>query len=385
MGKHYCFCIILFWLIPNCLLAQTIKGKVIDEVSNGGIAYATIQTDENHKTISNENGEFELAVQALPCELMVSHISYQPIKIKANQEHLTLKLKAVIQTLNEVVVGNYGLSLMKSAYDKAKDNTEESHYVKAFFRQIAYEADKPTYLNEIFFNADWKSYGLIKWAPTESRFLKGDSHISYSNISVSAFLISGYLTNKQFIKPLSPKLDSLYSFKIKSIYKLGDEEIAIINCKLKVKTKSSYFEGDYYVNTNTYDVLKIDGDLGNYGLSSKGIVLGVKPKGVNIMSQYSINSQNKAVLDFSVLTLKSKMTVLGLGTKNLELYNTLYMVDYNKAHNNNLKEIVKKTNDVKTTQNMVYNPEFWKVNPTIKRTAKEEEAIKTLEETSIIK
>jgi hypothetical protein len=59
------------------------------------------------------------------------------------------------------------------------------------------------------------------------------------------------------------------------------------------------------------------------------------------------------------------------------------MVDYNKSYNNNLKALQMQTNDVKTTQNMVYNADFWKSNVIIKRTAKEEEAIKSLEKTSI--
>ena len=41
------------------------------------------------------------------------------------------------------------------------------------------------------------------------------------------------------------------------------------------------------------------------------------------------------------------------------------------------------TDDLKTTQNMVYNTDFWKSNVIIKRPAKEEEAIKKLEKTSI--
>ncbi|QDW25413.1 carboxypeptidase-like regulatory domain-containing protein [Pedobacter sp. KBS0701] len=383
MKIKFCFNIILFWLLPNLLLAQTIKGKITDELSNDGVAYVTVQADAKHKTISNENGEFELAVSSLPCDLTISHISYQPIKIKANDIILNLKLKAIVQNLEEVVVGNHALSLMKSAYTKAIKIVDESYYAKAFFRQIAYEADRPVYLNEIFFNADWKNYSLIKWLPTESRYLKNDSHVSYSNLSFSVFALSGYLSNSYYAKPLSSKLDSLYTFKIKSTFKSGDDEIAIISCKLKVKYEKAYFEGDYYLNTETYNVLKIDGTIKNFGLTSKG-VLGAKLKEANLISQYSLNSENKSILDFSVLTLKSRMAVLGLGTKNLELYSTLYVMDYSNTYNKDLKQIQNKTNDVKTTQNMVYNADFWRSNPTIKRTAKEEEAIKILEEASTI-
>ncbi|WP_431295040.1 carboxypeptidase-like regulatory domain-containing protein [Pedobacter sp. P26] len=122
--------------MPNLLLAQTIKGKITDELSNDGVAYVTVQADAKHKTISNENGEFELAVSSLPCDLTISHISYQPIKIKANDIILNLKLKAIVQNLEEVVVGNHALSLMKSAYTKAIKIVDESYYAKAFFARL---------------------------------------------------------------------------------------------------------------------------------------------------------------------------------------------------------------------------------------------------------
>lgn len=370
--------VILFFLISNTLLAQTIKGRILDEDSNTGIAYVTIQADQNHKTISNENGEFELTVKSLPCEIYLSHISYQAVKAKVTEASSTFKLKPITQHLNEVVIGNNALSIMKSAYQKALVTVEEPFYAKSFLRQIAYEADKPTYLNEILFNAEWKSYGLLRWAPTESRFLKNESHVSYTNLSVSTFELSGYLSNSSFIKPLSPKLDSLYTFKVKSTYQLNGEEVVVINCLLKIKTNKRYFEGDYYVNTETHHVLKIDGKLKNFNFDSKGL-LGAKTKEVNLMSQYRLNSDLKNILDFSVFTVKSKMTVMGLGTKNLELCNTLYMIDYGKQYNLDLKALQSKTNDVKTTQNMVYNADFWKSNVIIKRTVKEEEAIRILE------
>lgn len=373
---------ILFILIANTLLAQKIRGKVTDENTNAGIAYVTIQVDQNHKTISNELGEFELAVSVLPCEIHLSHISYQTVKVKASDTSLTIKLKSVTQNLNEIVIGNNALSIMKSTYEKARPAVDDSFFAKAFLRQIAYEADKPTYLNEIFFNADWKSYGLLKWTPTESRYLKDNSHVSYTNISVAAFELSGFLSNSHFLKPLTSKLDSIYSFKLVRTYELDGSEVAIIKCTLKIKTEKPYFEGDYYVNTADYNILKLEGKVKNFGPNSKGI-LGAKAKDVNLMSQFTLNSEGRNILDFSVLTLKSKMTVMGLGTKELELSSLLYMVEYDKKYNNNLKALQMQTDDLKTTQNMVYNTDFWKSNVIIKRPAKEEEAIKKLEKTSI--
>lgn len=372
----YCF----FFLLNFVVSAQKIKGIITNENGAERIAYATIFINATQKTISNENGEFELQVEKLPTEIAISHISYQPIKIKVIDEGiLNIKLKNTTQTLNEVTIGNYGLTIMRNAYSKAKDYVEESNYSKAFFRQVAYEAEKPTYLNEIYFNADWKNYGLLKWSPIESRYLRSNGAISYTNLSFSVLLLSGYLSNSIFLKPLSSQLDSLYSFKVKNTFKYGKGEIAVINCKLKVKTNKSYFEGDYYVNTESFDVLKIEGTLLNYNMTSKGI-LGIRLKEINLISQYKINEQGKSVLDFSSFVLKSKMTVMGMGTKTAELSNTLYIIDYKNDYNKDLRDVQGKTNDVKTAQDMPYNSQFWKDNQTIKRTSREEEAIKILEE-----
>jgi hypothetical protein len=374
------FYALLFIAIPFFSLAQKIKGKIIDEDTHTAIPYATVQSDAKQKTISNENGEFELNVSALPAQLNISHISYQSARLKVADTSLSeIKLKSVSLNLDEVSVGNYALTLMKDVLEKAKKTYKEPNYAKAFLRQVAYENSKPTYLNEIYFNADWRNYGLISWNPTQARYLKGKSSVSYTNISFFSLALSGYLFNTAHTKPLSPKLDSLYEFRVKSTYKSGETEIAVISCKPKIKIDKMFFEGDYYINTDTHDVLKIEGTINNFNLNISG-PRGVKVKEVDFMAQYKINNEGKNVLDFSTLNIKSTLTVLGLDTKNTEFSSALYAIDYQNIYNKDLKDIQAKTNDVAMTKDMIYNQQFWNDNQTIKRTVREEEAIKSLEE-----
>jgi hypothetical protein len=366
-------------ILPFYSIAQfKIKGKISNTEDQSPIPFATIQTDD-HKTISNENGEFEITVDALPVSIKISHTSFQGVQIeKKDDSQLVIILKPVLLTLKEVVVGNYALTLMKNAGNKAKETYKESNYAKAFLRQIAYESGKPTYLNEIYFNADWRNYGLIKWKPTQTRHLKDKGMITYTNLGFFSLALCGYLFNDVHIKPLINKLDSLYTFKLKGTYQLGDEEIAIISCVAKTKINKMYFEGNYFINTATANVLKIEGIINNMKMTSSG-PFNIKNVGVNIMAEYKINNEGKNVLDLSTFNFKNKLTVLGVKAKESYFYSTLYMIDYKPIYNENLTDINSKTNDITTTKEMAYDSNFWNENQTIKRTEKESEAIKILE------
>lgn len=385
LEKKY-FALIVAVLIPLFGIAQLkIKGKISSSEDQAPIAFATIQVGNNHKTISNESGEFELTINALPALLKISHTSFQAVQLeKADQNPLNITLKPVILSLKEVVVGNYGLTLMKNAFVKAKETYQDSHYAKAFLRQIAYENDNPSYLNEIYFNADWKNYGLVKWQPTQTRHLKAKGMISYNNLSFFSMSFSGFLFNNVHVKPLTGKLDSLYNFKLKATYQLGDAEIGIVSCQAKVKIDKMYFEGDYYINTATADVIKIEGTIKNMNMKSSGPI-SIKNMGIEFMAQYKLSDAGKNVLDFSTLNMKNKLSVMGIKAKESYFSCTLFMIDYNDKYNKDLKDINLKTNDVTTTKEMAYDANFWNVNETVKRTDKEQAAIKVLEAVKKVK
>ncbi|RZL30900.1 MAG: carboxypeptidase-like regulatory domain-containing protein, partial [Pedobacter sp.] len=354
---------------PLLTFAQNIlKGKITDETTNEPIQFATVQIDTKYKTISNESGEFELNVATLPTTLFISHVSYQALKIqKNNNELVNIKLKPLTLTLKEVVIGDYAVSLMKNAFEKGKETTENAHYGKGFLRQIAYEADRPTYLNEMYFNTDWRNFGMVKWHPLEARYLRDKATISYTNLSFFTLAFSGFLANNVHHKGLIAKLDSIYTFKLKGTYQLGDEEIAIVSCKPKVKLSKMYFEGDYFINTNTYDVLKLDGTVHNFNMNSSGI-LGIKNEGLKLMAQYKLDKNGINVLDFSTFNVTSRLKVLGIGAKTTTFASTLFMVDYGDIYNKDLEELSVKTNDISTSKGINFNPSFWNENQTIKRT-----------------
>lgn len=80
----------------------------------------------------------------------------------------------------------------------------------------------------------------------------------YFNLKASFYRI-GNISNNSYL-PYSLKSDkNLFDFRILRYYTNGNDEIVEINCSPKNKTLP-YFEGVISINTNTYNILKIEGE-----------------------------------------------------------------------------------------------------------------------------
>lgn len=358
---------------------QKIAGTITDKTTGNPVAFATIQVKDALSVLSNQNGEFELSVPALPVTLSISHLSYegQTLKLSTN-EKLKIILLPKTLNLNEVMVGNPAIAIMQAASDKAVKNAEHANYGKAFLRQIAYDSGKPVYMNELFFDAQWKGYGLLKWRPAQARHLSASKGLSYTNFSFYSFVLSGYLTNNYSKKPLLGKVDSLYTFRLAGTYDQDGQEIAKIICTPKPKVKGQRFEGAYYVNTTTDQVLKIEGTIKGVVFHGGGPV-SVKNDETVFIAQYRINKAGDNVLDYSLLNTSNRIRLLGFGVQKTDLYSTLYMEDDAGIDQNQLKEISPQIDDTHTVKAMTFDAEFWKNNQGIKRTEKEKSAIEILE------
>ena len=81
------------------------------------------------KTITNESGDFELNNVALPATILVSHVSYEAVKVnKVDERVLNIKLKPITVTLKEVVIGDYATTLMKNSFEKGKENKAKKNF-----------------------------------------------------------------------------------------------------------------------------------------------------------------------------------------------------------------------------------------------------------------
>ncbi|AMP99397.1 hypothetical protein AY601_2508 [Pedobacter cryoconitis] len=379
------FLLLLFSSI--CVLAQQrISGVIVEKNTGSPVVFATVQAQNQKSTLTNGNGEFELTVTSLPVTLLITHLNYAggSFEVKTADAQLKIELDPQVMTLKEVSVGNPAIAIMQDVTNKALKTYNKSNFGKAFLRQIAYEANEPIYLNEIWMDAEWKPYGLIGWHPTEARHLQGKKGISYTNTSFVTFVLSGYLANSFHKKPLLKRVDSLYTFKLAGTYLQDGEEIAKIICTPKRELKEKRFEGAYYVNTVTNNVLKIEGVIKGMFFKSNGPV-SIKNKETEFIAQYRLNKQGDNVLDYAVFNSTNRLKMLGFGVQDTDLYSTLYMMDDAHINQNILEEVSSTINDSNLVKAMTYNEDFWKKNPGIKRTAREQAAIEILEKNSTLR
>ena len=90
--------------------AYKIRGVVINMESGGPVQLAEVFiSGTTYGSITNEAGEFELETSYLPCQLVVSHISYAPFNTLINAEspaYLTVKLIPYQHEIKEITIGS---------------------------------------------------------------------------------------------------------------------------------------------------------------------------------------------------------------------------------------------------------------------------------------
>ena len=377
----------LFFISSFYLSAQQkLSGKVVEKTTNTPVAFATIQVKDAKSTLTNENGEFELNVKELPATIMVSHLNYiaAGFKVITADQALNLSLSPQVMTLKEVAVGNPAVAIMRAVSEKAFKNYNKSFYGKAFLRQIAYDSGKPTYLNEIVLDAEWKAFGIVNWNPLQARHLKGSKGVSYTNTSFYSFIFSGYMANNLHKKPVLKSVDSLYAFRLAGTFEQNGQEIAKIICTPRKMLKGIRFEGTYYVNTVTDDVIKIEGLMKGLYFTNQGAVT-VKNIESAFIAQYKLNKDGDNVLDYSVFNTTNRIKVLGIGAQDTDLYSTLYMIDDEPGNKSSLKALDPEQDDSKLVMSMTYNNDYWVKNQGIKRSEKEQAAIEILEKIPQVK
>jgi hypothetical protein len=280
-------------------------------------------------------------------------------------------------------VGDPALALIKQASNKAGKVALKSYLGKAFSRQVMTEGDQPVFFAENFLDIQWQSWGLNKYKINNSRYLQQPNAVSYTNVTLFSYLASGYVSNSRIISPISHNPDSLYKFRIKETFKNGDQEIAVVSCQLKDPASISHsaFEGDMYINTDTYDILKTEGTLARFKFTKSGIY-NVKLKELKLVSQFKLDSDGNNVLEYSSFTITSDVKMLGIGVKKLLYSSKLFVLNYDASiESSSLTEVnvASKEKDEDRVKKTAYDAEFWKNNPVIRRTQTEDDAINTLE------
>jgi hypothetical protein len=360
-------------LVEKVIAQERIQGKVLDEITKKPIRGASIINPTSKSgTLSNEEGEFELTIEAYPTELIFSHVSYQKMsKLVENNSFQKIELPVAVIELAEVQVGNPAVAILNAVIRKAEGDSSKIHYKKAFYQKTSQFKGKYTSIHESFMNVAWSTKGLEEWKPLSVRVAElNQRRYKHQNFLSVVFSKTRIYWEYPFLPLNSVDVTKNYSFAIEGYSSIDtDNELVAISCTPKVKdNKVLQFEGTFYVLTKFDALVSVKG-LYTYPLTKWRTTQEVDIK-------YDIDSANKMVLNniYIVETSSHRRSF----QKNVETA-WLYFSDEIPSLGEGKKYSSKFLDDLKIYGEVPYNSEFWKKNIPIKHTKIEEEVIKELE------
>lgn len=378
-----CFTLLLCFTLAQA--QHLIQGTINDATTGQPVPFVSVGIKGAVQgTVTNEQGNFAISAATLPATLVVSHISYQGKEIVINNEQaITITLQPVSVQLQEVTVGNPALTIMKEVAARAKKDAVHSYYLKTFFRQLITEGGDPAFFSESFMDAQWQNWSLTQYNITNSRYLEGNYSVTFTNMAPLSLACSGYVNNSLITYPVNRKPDSLYKFKLKSTFKTNGREIDVISCELKNDDYThTAFVGDYYVDAESYAVLKLDGSLMNFKMTVSG-PLNIKVKEVKVTSQYKLDADSNSVLDYTTFNLKTSLKAGFVGLKQLNYTAKLFAVAKDATINQQTLQPVT-ISHLQTDRDRfikaAYDAGFWKKNAVIQRTTEEDATVSNLEQ-----
>ncbi|RYF13130.1 MAG: carboxypeptidase-like regulatory domain-containing protein, partial [Flavobacteriales bacterium] len=368
------------------LNAQTIQGKVVDELSDEAIPFVSIGiVGTNNTTVTNDAGEFVLKNIALPAKLRYSHVSYLLLEDEiTSTNNLFVKLKAAAINLKTVTVDPYrGQRLVKAALEKTKEFESEYFYGKAFYRQLTSINGKASQIYELFYDLKFNVSNVNGWIAKQSRFAVSNDGIAFSmsNQSYLTFLFAGSLfENRKAGKFVT--LNTLKDFEItvERYIEQKEQDIAVVSCKYKGKKKQFYTNATYYIGVDDSKIYRLENNI--FNLPLKVNATSKIPPIVTTIATFNSNNSPIPLLE----NISTKLFLnLSAGGRNIapviSSMLTVYQLDKNLS-TQNFTQLNRKIQDKATVESIEYKPDFWKNNPIVKQTALEDSFIKMMESKS---
>ncbi|MGV3546111.1 MAG: carboxypeptidase-like regulatory domain-containing protein [Pedobacter sp.] len=382
--RHYLLFLLL--MIGLAAKAQTIQGKVIDEITGEAIPFVSIGiVGTNSNTVTNDAGEFILKGVNLPAKLRYSHVSYLLLENEINAaNNLLVKLKPAAINLKTVVVDPYrGQRLVKAALEKATQFQKESFYGNAFYRQLTSINGKPSQIYELFYDLEFNVSKVKGWLAKQSRFAELNEGVSFSmsNQSYLTFALAGYLfEDRKSGKFVTLKNLKEFEITIEKYIEQKDQDIAVVACKYKGSKKHFYINSTYYIGVEDNKVYRLENSIFNLPMTIN-VTSKMPPAGTTIATF------NGTKTDIPVLESISSKLYLNLNIRGRALNPvissmlTVFQLDKN-LKTQKFTELNRKVQDKAIIESIAYQPEFWKDNPIVKQTALEDTFIKMMESKS---
>ncbi len=393
MNKHFILSLLCFLVSLRIGFAQTeINGKVVDSETGEPVPYCNISFESlKGGTSSNELGEFVIVVDSFPVKLIFSHIIYgQKVQEIPKTSAIKVSLEPLTITLDEVVVSSkidpFAVKLAKNAIEKAYNSLTEDNYGRAFYRQKSKNGDSYSEFSEIFYDIRYNNTGINDWNISEGRYALNEEAVRNKNYTSFSRILKPLQPNtNDLIFPLHPNFELYYVPRVISVIESGNSKIAVVHFRPKTDIKTPAFDGEVYIDTKTYDILKIKGELSNDDLVFTKLSTKKNSRWKNYMISYEItyrrDNPSKSLLDYIKVDqsfdyyVDDSFQFNATSTSNLIFYEH-YVPTPGKRLGNRLS---RRQSDWEKLDEIGYNEEFWEENPIVKRTPIEKEVIDSFE------
>ena len=373
-------------------LQHQITGKVIDKKTGETIPYCNIGTETSTiGTSSNELGEFVITVDTLPVKLIFSHISYEIQVVEVSQSNtVVIKLEPLTHDLNEVTVtasknDNYATKLVRKAFQKAFQNSNISHYGKAFYRQKSKNGDNYSEFSEIIYDIRYNNREIEDWEILEGRYALKPGGVHNKNFTILSRLITPLQpATDELVFPMHTSFKAFYNLSIIDYITSGKDKIAVVRFKPRKDSQVPTFEAEVYIDTNSRDILKIVGKISHDEI--KLVKLSEK-KGSwkNYSISYEIAYKKDAVLNATLDYIKIDQGFDYYINDSFKFHtssssNLMFFEHYFPKSRKKMGGFYRfNKSDWDRLDDIGYNEKFWAENPIVKRTPVEKEVISAFE------
>lgn len=385
------FFIFIALLISSEITAQdsNIQGKILDKTTQTPLPTTSIYyKDATLGTVSNNDGEFIL--EKIENKFIVfSFLGYETLEYHAdNIPEVIYMTPSNIQLPELVVFPNIDITkLIQGIWNKYYDIYEIENKKKGnfpftfFYRQITKSDSIYNELIECFFTGT-NSYGVDNFNLQKGRFAKVDLSPNFHFTFTNFFQFSQIRPFHQSSPPknvlhtfIEPNFDKLFDVKVDKIVNsttMGNVITLEFSPKRNIKEKN-VFPGKLHILLEDSSIIKFEGIIKDIGKANSNIKNSNLHFTVNYkkgVKAHPIVETVKCVANFDLLYKNV------LHTANIEsiLYDCSYRFSNQTGENINHKDFL-----LENINNMQDSPEFWRNNPIVKRTAKEENIIKTFE------
>ena len=376
----------------NTVEPLEINGRIIDQHTGTPIPFCNISiASSTIGSASNELGEFMIKVDSLPVQLVFSHLNYEKHEVQVTQTSplnislipLTNKLKGV--TVSGAKKDRYALELARNAYQKTTLNLSKSKYGKAFYRQKSKNGSSYSEFSEIIYDIRYGAEGIKDWSILEGRYALKSGGVHNKNFTLLSRLLAPIQPETdELVFPMHPDLDSFYDLRIIDYIESENQTIAVVWFKPKKNPTIPTFEAEVYIDTKTFDILKISGeitrdDLKLVRLAEKKSTWKDYALGYEIA--YQIGDDNSTMIDY--IKIDNQFDYYKNDSLNFQVTSNsilTFIEHYTPTKRKKLGgQFYKKRSDWENLNEIGYNKKFWEENPIVKRTGVEEEVISSFE------